>query len=300
MVMAKFKILIVIDDPDIAMTIVKTACSFFDKKNSEITLLNVTEVTSAEEEYFYKEPQKFIEHESEKSDFAYLESFLEKEGFDYKGFLYKEGDIAKNILNTAKNENFDLIVLGSHNKHRLERFFLGSVSYKVSRQSKKSVMVIKPTLPAKVSPDSEYLVDFAVDGSDYSNYAAENIGKFLDKDRAKVNILYVTKPLQEIIPSEAYIYIDSPKIMEELNMVAEDILKDAAVSVLRQKLEINKKYHLEGDPAQKIIEQAENDKCDLIVVGSHGQTGISDWLLGSVSAKIYNYSNLPVLIIKKS
>jgi len=297
--MAKLKVLIAIDEPDIAMTIVDTACSILDKHNSEITLLNVDETTLAEEAYFYKEPQKFIEHEADKSDFAYIESFLENGGFDYKGFLYKEGNAAKTIIDISEIENFDLVILGSHNKHEFERLFLGSVSYKVSRQSKISVMVIKSVLPTKINPDSEYLVCFAVDGSDYSNYASENIGKFLDKGRSKINILYVTKPLQEIIPSEAYIYIDSPKIMEELNLVAQDILKEAAVNVLKQRLTINKKDHIEGDPAQIIIEEADNNRCDLIVVGSHGQTGITDWLLGSVSAKIYNYSNIPVLIIKK-
>jgi len=297
--MNKLRVLIAIDDPEIAKVIVNTACSILDKNNSEITLLNVLETTSAEEGYFYKEPRKFIEHEAEKSDFAYVENFLENEGFDYKGFVYKEGNAVKNILDMSEKENFDLIILGSHNKHTLERLFLGSVSHKISRLSKKSVMVIKSVLPAKINSTSEYLVCLAVDGSDYAVYASENLGMFLDKNRAKINILNVTKPLQEIIPSEAYIYIDSPKIIEELNHVAEDILRDAAVNVLKQKLVVNKKYHLEGDPAQIIIDEADSNKCDLIVVGSYGQTGITDWLLGSVSAKIYNYSNIPVLIIKK-
>ncbi|MDD3013857.1 MAG: universal stress protein [Candidatus Gastranaerophilales bacterium] len=297
--MSKLKVLITIDEPNMAMNIANTACSILDKNNSEITLLNVIETTSAEEMYFYKEPQKFIEHEAEKGDYAYIENFLESEGYNYKGFVYKEGNAAKIILDISDMENFDLIVLGSHNKQGLERFFLGSVSYKVSRLSKKSVMVIKSILPAKINSNSEYLVCFAVDGSDYSTYATENIGKFLDKGRSKINILNVTKPLQEIIPSEAYIYIDSPKIMEELNLVAQDILKEAAINVLKQRLTINKKYHLEGDPAQTIIDEADSNRCDMIIVGSHGQTGITDWLLGSVSAKIYNYSNLPVLIIKK-
>lgn len=298
--MNKLKVLIAVDEPDIAKNIVNTACCILDKNNSEITLLNINEATLAEDDYFYKKPQKFIEYEAEKSEFAYIENFLENEGYDYKGLVYKEGDAAKSILDTTEKENFDLVVLGSHNKHAFERFFLGSVSYKVSRLSKKSVLVIKPNNPVKITPSSEYLVCFAIDGSEYSDYASKNIGKYLDINRAKINILNVTKSLQEIIPSEAYIYIDSPKIIQEINSVSEDILRDATVNVLKQKLDVNKKYHIEGDAAQTVMEEAENNKCDLIVVGSHGQTGITEWLLGSVSAKIYNHSKLPVLIIKKS
>jgi len=297
--MDKLKVLIAIDEPDIAKNIVNTACCFLDKKNSEITLLNVIESSSAEDNYFYSKPDKFIEHEAEKADFAYIENYLENEGFNYKGFIYKEGDVSKNILNISEKENFDLIVLGSHNKRHMERLFLGSTSYKISRLSKKSILVIKPTLPPKISPSSEYLVLFGVDGSEYSDYASKNIGRFLDKDRAKINIINVTRSLQEIIPSEAYIYIDSPKILEELNLVAEELIKESAVNVLKQKLSVNKKYHIEGDAAQTIINESENTKCDLIIVGSHGETGIAEWLLGSVSAKIYTYSNIPALIVKK-
>ncbi|MFH0702260.1 MAG: universal stress protein [bacterium] len=295
----KLKILIAIDEPALAKTIVHTTCNIIDKGNSEITLLNVLETTNIEEEYFYKEPQKFIEHEAEKSDFAYLENFLEnEEEIEYKGFIYREGHASKNILDVASNENYDLIVLGSHNKQGLRRFFLGSVSYNVSKYSKSSVLVIKPATCPQIPKDSNFSVLFAVDNSDFSTYVSGQIGIFLDKKRAEVTILNVTLPIQEIIPPDAYVYTDIAKIMEESNLVAEEIIRDAAINVAKQRLTVKNKYHITGDPASTIINEAEKNKSSLIIVGSHSKSIFSDFIMGSISTKIYEHSTLPVLIIK--
>ena len=213
--MGKLKVLIAIDDPALAKIIVNTACSFLDKNNSEITFINVEEVSHNEEEYFYREPQKFIEHEAEKSDFAIIENSLENEGYDYKGFIYKEGNPSKIIINTAQNDNYDLVVVGSHNKHTLERLFLGSVSYKVAKYSKKSVLVIKPTLNPIFKKDLPYNVLFCTDGSEYSIYASQNIGKYIDKKRSGMSVLNITIEMEQIIPPDAYIYVDMSKIIEE-------------------------------------------------------------------------------------
>ena len=296
--MEKLKVLIAIDDPELAKIIVNTACSFIDKNNSEITLINIEEISLSEEEYFYRKPEKFIEHEAEKSDFAFIENSLENEGYNYKGFLYKEGNASKVIIDTAQKDNYDLIVVGSHNKHTFERLFLGSVSYKVSKYSKKPVLVVKPTPILK--KNLSYNVLFCTDGSEYSSYASQNIGKFIDKKRANISILNVTFEMEQIIPPDAYIYIDMAKIIEESNLISQGILREAAVDIAKQGFTVCKKYHLSGDPASAIINEAKEENVDLLVLGSHGQAGIADWLLGSASSRVFEYSPVPVLIIKNS
>lgn len=296
--MEKLKVLIAIDDPNFAKTIIHTACSIINKKNSEVTLLNVEEITTAEDEYFYKEPEKFIEHEAEKSDFAYLENFLENQkDLEYKGFIYQEGNAADNILAIAEKENYDLIVLGSHNKHGFERFFLGSASYKVSRMSKCSVLVIKPEF--EIVDSEPYSVLFATDGSELSSYVSSHVSKFLDKNRAEVDLLNVVALIQDIIPADTYVYANIDKIIEESNQVSDEILKNTAIDLLRQGLNIKKRYHVNGIPAETILDEAENNNSDLIVLGSHSFGGNSRWLLGSVSSGVYEYSHIPVLIVKE-
>jgi len=119
--MAKTRILIAVDDPIQAKLLVQSAYNLIDRKNSEVTLLNVIETTVAEENIFYSEPEKFIEHEAEKADFSLLENFLENSDVDYKGFIYKEGNAAHTIAEFTDKNDCDLLVIGSHGKNIIER-----------------------------------------------------------------------------------------------------------------------------------------------------------------------------------
>jgi len=55
---------------------------------------------------------------------------------------------------------------------------------------------------------------------------------------------------------------------------------------------------LEGRPSATIVEQAEKNQADLIVVGSRGLGGISGWILGSTSRRVVESCTKPVLVIK--
>jgi nucleotide-binding universal stress UspA family protein len=54
----------------------------------------------------------------------------------------------------------------------------------------------------------------------------------------------------------------------------------------------------EGHPADKIIELAEAEHCDLIVMGSRGLGGLKEMFLGSVSDKVADHASCPVLIVR--
>jgi universal stress protein A len=54
-----------------------------------------------------------------------------------------------------------------------------------------------------------------------------------------------------------------------------------------------------GDPAQVIASQAKKDRAAMIVMGSHGRTGLKRLVLGSVAERTLRYARCPVLIVKK-
>lgn len=57
-------------------------------------------------------------------------------------------------------------------------------------------------------------------------------------------------------------------------------------------------HGLEGMPAEEIIELSEKEAVDLIVVGSHGRTGLSRMLMGSVAEAIVRHAKCPVVVVK--
>ena len=55
---------------------------------------------------------------------------------------------------------------------------------------------------------------------------------------------------------------------------------------------------LEGDPAREIVRAAEEENAELIVVGTHGRTGLARLLMGSVAEQVVRHAPCPVLIVK--
>jgi nucleotide-binding universal stress UspA family protein len=111
----------------------------------------------------------------------------------------------------------------------------------------------------------------ATDGSATAAHAAE-IGADLAKNvKASVVLVHVGDPKR-----------------------GEKVLADAAKAIGGKPQTVT----VEGDPADKILEVAENDGVDLIVVGNKGMTGAKRFLLGSVPNQISHHAPCNVLIVK--
>lgn len=59
-----------------------------------------------------------------------------------------------------------------------------------------------------------------------------------------------------------------------------------------------KVYVLVGNVAEQIVDFAKNENADLIVMASHGRSGVSHWTVGSVAEKVFRASDIPVLLVK--
>ena len=55
---------------------------------------------------------------------------------------------------------------------------------------------------------------------------------------------------------------------------------------------------LQGDPAEEILQLAQSEKADLIVLGTHGRTGLMRVLMGSVAERVLREATCPVLAVK--
>ncbi len=296
--MSKTKILIAIDDPSWAAIIVQSLFNLIKKENTEIFLLNVLETTIAEEEYFYSAPEKFIKHEARKANFAYVQNLLEQNKFNYQ-FIFKEGDTAENIINTARELDAGLVAVGSHNKKIFETLLLGSVAYKVSRTCKSPVMIISTKYHIHNTKKQDFNVLLAVDRSKTSRFAAQSLAGLIDLQRANIDILNVIIPPQKVIPPEAYVYTNLGKIIDESKLVSGDLLDSIEEIVKEHEPHSIKKVSLMGEPDDLIIDYAEKNSIDLIVMGSHGKKELAALFLGSISTKISEKSEIPLLIIKK-
>jgi nucleotide-binding universal stress UspA family protein len=83
----------------------------------------------------------------------------------------------------------------------------------------------------------------------------------------------------------------------DLREVADALLKRAARDALAKGVDVETHVR-EGDPADVIIDIANEQHADLIVVGSRGLTGIKRYLLGSVSTKVSHHAPCSVMIVR--
>jgi nucleotide-binding universal stress UspA family protein len=108
----------------------------------------------------------------------------------------------------------------------------------------------------------------------------------------------------------AYEPVSSSRLREERRDVPEDLewminpredveatLKEAAEQIKESGVQVET-YAREGDPADAILDVAEEEKADLIVVGNKGMTGAKRFLLGSVPNKVSHHAPCSVMIIR--
>ncbi len=130
-----------------------------------------------------------------------------------------------------------------------------------------------------------------IDGSSRSRRVVEKAAEMAETFHAKIILLHVRQKVPDILGEPYY-----QKVLNQFMEKAE-----LTVAPLKQQLEADGIDHevliLEGDPAEAILVAAEDEKCDLIVMGTRGLSDFIGMTLGSVSHKVLHATKCMVLIV---
>lgn len=225
----------------------------------------------------------------------------------------KGGVPAETINSYADDKLVDLIVVGAKGLRATLGILLGGTAQQVIEYAKQPVLVVRSHY------EGLHRVLVVVDGSEYSQAALEYLGKLegsaysrlpLPKG-ADVHVMHVLPPMittESLVHSWAYgpdmIYpvpvgeMDIDTIAEEEEKKGKKLL-DHAVETLAAGGITAKTVLIRGDAATEILEYIKDNDINLVVSGSRGLSGVSSWLLGSVSRKLVHYANCSVLVIRK-
>jgi nucleotide-binding universal stress UspA family protein len=146
----------------------------------------------------------------------------------------------------------------------------------------------------------------AYDGSDQSKHAIDYAADMANSSASTLVILTVVpKVTLPVFPDEGFgtLPVSSTqdwadyqdKMSASYKKSQEDAVKDLKDHYPKLAVEA---ILLEGRPSSTIVEQAEKNQADLIVIGSRGLGGISGWILGSTSRRVVESCTKPVLVIK--
>ena len=136
------------------------------------------------------------------------------------------------------------------------------------------------------------------DGSDTATEAVRQAAELAKSISARIHLVCAYEP------------VATPRLREEGESIPEDaawmvgpredvhaILEQASALLKADGVDVDT-YPREGDPADAILDVAEEQKADLIVVGNKGMTGAKRFLLGSVPNKVSHHAPCSVLIIR--
>lgn len=138
-------------------------------------------------------------------------------------------------------------------------------------------------------------IALAVDGSRMSSVAARHVVALQRALAARepVVVIYVDEPLMQAVALKLGA-AGSQRYHEEN---AAHALRGARAALKRAGIEYRERL-LIGDPASRIVEATGKERCDLLVMGSHGRGAMKSLFLGSVTMKVIAQSKVPVTVVR--
>jgi nucleotide-binding universal stress UspA family protein len=204
----------------------------------------------------------------------------------------RQGEPYREIVDYAETHGFDLVVMPTHGRRGLERFLLGSTCERVVRRADVPVLTIRPDDDVRVThPYRNVLVP--TDGSDCANQALALGADIADSEDAVLHLLSVIA----IAALGADVRPDIRMGMLEEN--AHELLDEAAAFAENAGIE-TASTTVEYTPSihEAILTYIDDYDIDLVVVGTHGRTGFSRYVLGSVTEYLVRTSPIPVLTVR--
>lgn len=194
------------------------------------------------------------------------------------------GEPHERIVDLAESGNRDLIVLGAKGHSFVERALLGSVTRRVIGYTQRDVLVVPPQ--AEVGWQKILL---ATDASPASEAA---VAKALDLARDYGGDLQVVAVME--FPPQIFAEPPEAAAWRDLLQTYVD-----AVAARAQAMNLPATGSvLEGTPYKAIVDLAQREKANLIVMGSHGRSGLKRLLMGSVTERVIGHAPCPVLVVK--
>jgi nucleotide-binding universal stress UspA family protein len=136
-----------------------------------------------------------------------------------------------------------------------------------------------------------------LDGSKFAESALEHAREIARGSSVdKVILLRVIEPL--IVDVKDFIAAERVREAEEKRETeAKKYLDKVAAELKKDNIPVETKLIVDGQPAEKILEVASDEKVDLIAMSTHGRSGFQQWVFGSVAQRVLVHSSIPILMV---
>jgi nucleotide-binding universal stress UspA family protein len=224
---------------------------------------------------------------------------LREQGANAEGRIVL-GTPAEQIARFAEDEGCDLIAMSTHGRNLITRGVLGSVTDKVIHSVSVPVLAITPERARKYHQDPSGAMTTLLAPLDGSELA-ESVLPYAESLALSMSLrVTLVKALRLDNSSSAYLegmaYATDAKIQLEVEQESAEYLGEVAAALRDKGVQVDTKVIL-GTPASAIADMAHEHDYDIIAMATHGRSGISRWVLGSVTETLVRTSGNPVLVV---
>ncbi|RMD98908.1 MAG: universal stress protein [Deltaproteobacteria bacterium] len=218
---------------------------------------------------------------------------LAAEGFrvDHKLFT---GDPATEILNFANGYKPDLIAMTSHGRSGVRRWIRGSVAERLMHSSRFPLLVTTPKVDRLDEPIHFEKIVVPMDGSPFSEAIlpiVEEIGRLYGSEIVLFHAAPIPVGHAEPYPTE----VIPATTKEDIEKMLEPYRKRFEEGGLSARVVFE--Y---GTPAETILDLVEKEQPGLVAMTTHGRSGVSRWIYGSVAEKVLRHVTAPLLLKRTS
>ena len=284
------RLLLATDGSEFSEGAIREAIQLARRCGSKLTAIQVIETNP---EFEATAPAVLEKREREvRSHLATVQERARKEGVACEIAVHEGEDSYKYIVDEAVAQKSTMIVMGRRGRKGFRRLVLGSTTAWTIGHSPCSVMVV----PRAADVEFKSIV-VATDGSRWSSAAASEAIGIAKRNNAKLTAVAVV-PAELAMPTDIdFATIAREKLADQEMQNAEKNAK--AVKEAAQKEGVNAQaFVMSGKPADAVMEIAKDQQADLVIVGSHGRTGLDRLLMGSVAERVILLSACAVLVAK--
>jgi nucleotide-binding universal stress UspA family protein len=211
------------------------------------------------------------------------------------------GDVAGAIGRYAAQARADLVAMATHGRGGLSRAWLGSVADAVVRESGLPVLLVRP--PAQSRPDPYAAPTFAhvLVPLDESGEAEEvlgpatTLGSLWNARYTLLTVVPLPLAMGTVTPAPV---LDEREEAARMGGAAQVYLERVADRLRRDGHEVDTRLTLETNVADAITFEASQLEADLIALSTHGRSGLTRLVMGSVAAEVVRTAKTPVLVYR--
>lgn len=287
-------ILVPLDGSTLAERALAPAASIAEAMSAKLSLLRVVPQFAilAADPMLYEEMNRLGEEES----YAYLRSQADALKLPVPVEVACEtGQPADMVIRYAESHGVDLIVMSSHGRSGLNRWVYGSVAERVLQQAPCATSIINSRAMVDGQRCKSILVP--LDGSELAEQALGPGRVLAAAMGADLHLLRITTSAHQMLETSSMKDVFDgieDKEMQDAEAYLRAIYADSADEHVFIEVEA-----AQGSVAERIIEYAERNAIDMIVMSSHGRTGLRRWVYGSVAEKVLRSACCATMIIRE-